>query len=1064
MLRKTMFSIKKPQLDNRSYRYIKLSNNLSALLINDPDADKSAAALDVNVGSFADPKSLPGLAHFCEHLLFLGTKKYPLENEYNTYLSENSGYSNAFTSSMHTNYYFEVKNDALHGALDRFSQFFISPLFSPSGKDREVNAVDSENKKNLQADNWRLYQMARNSSNVDHPYNGFSTGNKYTLGDLPESQGLDVRDELIKFHAENYSANLMSLCILSNEPLDKLESWTNEMFSEIVDKSLDKPYYIPSPFNSKDYLGKIYKIKPNKSMRSLEITFPIPSTKQYWEYLPTRYLAHLIGHESKGSLLFTLKNKGWANDLSAGAGNISPGFSEFTIDIDLTLEGLKNYQQIIQDVFKYISMLIKEGPKEWIFQELNATSNNSFTFKQKMAASTTVSKMAGTMQELTYYEIPLKNPLLANPPKSEINSNSISPENLLALNIIQKFDPELIENLLSYFKPDNFKVFLVAQELFETDIKDTLEEKWYGTEYTIDDYPVETLKNLSLDPDFTLPEKNLFIPTDFSLTSSDSTIYPKLVEIDQFSKIWYKANPELGGPRSSVIIKFNLPGSTSTPLNSLYLSLFAELFDDELNSTRYLASLGGLSYNLELAREGLSLKISGYSHKLEVLLTTLLKSLNDFTNVEKQNEFWGQNRKERYEILKEKLIRGLKNFGYSTPYQQVGPIISSLANENSWLVDDEISCLPALDYASLVNYSHNLLKICFVEVFVIGNYSKDDAKKVHDLMKRNLPNLSSSITLTQSQFTRGRSLQLPTNEIVHYVKPNDDKNNINSCIEMFIQLGLISESRNRVLNELVAQIIHEPCFNRLRTIEQLGYVVFSGTRETRTTFGLRLLVQSEYSSWYLLHRIESFLQKMVTEIENLSLEALEKHIASLVNKKEQKFKNLSEEKNRHWNRIASGYYDFDRYSKDVEILKSITREEISEFFKNRIVDNKGHGQLTVHLQSQKHTTIDQKKLIKNAISNFVYSRNEFDSLNYEQEKVDAKVDELELAELLNDDIFKDLKCKTELMEFIEMYIGSWDGKGKNIIGNVGEWKCGVPLTAAPTAKILQSLCDDDLKL
>lgn len=45
------------------------------LLISDPDTDKEAAAIDVRVGSSSDPPYLQGTAHFCEHMLFLGTGK-----------------------------------------------------------------------------------------------------------------------------------------------------------------------------------------------------------------------------------------------------------------------------------------------------------------------------------------------------------------------------------------------------------------------------------------------------------------------------------------------------------------------------------------------------------------------------------------------------------------------------------------------------------------------------------------------------------------------------------------------------------------------------------------------------------------------------------------------------------------------------------------------------------------------------------------------------------------------------------------------------------------------------
>ena len=109
---------------------------------------KQLLLLDVNVGSFTDKEyNISGLAHFCEHLLFMGTEKYPKENEYSNYLSKHSGSSNAYTAAEHTNYYFQVGADYLEGALDRFSQFFIAPLFSKSCQDREINAVDSENKK-----------------------------------------------------------------------------------------------------------------------------------------------------------------------------------------------------------------------------------------------------------------------------------------------------------------------------------------------------------------------------------------------------------------------------------------------------------------------------------------------------------------------------------------------------------------------------------------------------------------------------------------------------------------------------------------------------------------------------------------------------------------------------------------------------------------------------------------------------------------------------------------------------------------------------------------------------
>jgi insulysin len=86
-----MTTIDKPSLDHREYHSFTLeSNQLKVLIVSDPKAEKSAAAMDVNVGHFSDAE-IPGLAHFLEHMLFMGTKEHPGENEYSSYLAGNAG-------------------------------------------------------------------------------------------------------------------------------------------------------------------------------------------------------------------------------------------------------------------------------------------------------------------------------------------------------------------------------------------------------------------------------------------------------------------------------------------------------------------------------------------------------------------------------------------------------------------------------------------------------------------------------------------------------------------------------------------------------------------------------------------------------------------------------------------------------------------------------------------------------------------------------------------------------------------------------------------------------------
>ena len=189
--------------DTRSYEYVALANGLEAVVISDPLTDKSAAALDVNVGSGANPEHREGLAHFLEHMLFLGTKKYPLPGEYKEFISAHGGSDNAYTSFEHTNYFFTVDTSHLEPALDRFSQFFVAPLFNENYVVRERQVVHSEYTSKLRRDGRRLHDVRRELFNRDHPRARFSVGTAQTLA------GKSIRDELISFYNKQQEISLI---------------------------------------------------------------------------------------------------------------------------------------------------------------------------------------------------------------------------------------------------------------------------------------------------------------------------------------------------------------------------------------------------------------------------------------------------------------------------------------------------------------------------------------------------------------------------------------------------------------------------------------------------------------------------------------------------------------------------------------------------------------------------------------------------------------------------------------------------------------------------------------
>lgn len=225
--------VAKSPLDDRQYRYLLLPNNLPVLLISDPAADKAAAALDVFAGSAHDPLDRQGLAHFLEHMLFLGTEKYPAPDGFQEFINERGGSRNAYTAFEHTNFYFDIDPQYLAGGLDRFARFFTTPLFERAYVERERHAVHSEYQARLKDEYRRTLDVYRQIMNPQHPLSKFSMGN---LSTLSNDDGDDLREDLIDFFQRHYNARTMSLVVLGNASLDQLEAMVKPRFARIPNR------------------------------------------------------------------------------------------------------------------------------------------------------------------------------------------------------------------------------------------------------------------------------------------------------------------------------------------------------------------------------------------------------------------------------------------------------------------------------------------------------------------------------------------------------------------------------------------------------------------------------------------------------------------------------------------------------------------------------------------------------------------------------------------------------------------------------------------------------------
>lgn len=276
-----------------------------------------------------------------------------------------------------------------------------------------------------------------------------------------------------------------------------------------------------------------------------------------------------------------------------------------------------------------------------------------------------------------------------------------------------------------------------------------------------------------------------------------------------------------------------------------------------------------------------------------------------------------------------------------------------------WTHDEKLGELDAITAQDIQDFYPSLISHLHFEALAHGNVTKADAKKMLDIVQ----DILKPKTLLPSQLTSHRSVLLTAGSKYVYQRQVSDRENVNSALEYYAQVGNVTEIPRRARLSLLAQIAQEPCFDQLRTKEQLGYLVFSGLRKQTGSMGLRFIIQSERDTVYLENRVEEFLVKLRQLIHDMSEEEYKSQVQSLISKKQEKDKNLGQEGGKYWAHIHSGYYEFDQVETDVRELQTISKSSLLEFVDKYIMPSSAEARkISVHLQSQKVPKKDNPKV------------------------------------------------------------------------------------------------------
>ena len=858
--------VKSPN-DQRDYAHVTLENGMRVLLISDPAADKSAAALVAFRGSFHDPEDRPGLAHFLEHMLFIGTEKYPEPDGYFAFVQKHGGGSNAYTAPDHTNYFFDIQPEYFTEGLDRFAQFFISPLLDKAYVDREKNAVHSEYQMQIKEDGWRGFMVQKVAMNPDHPMSKFSIGTLDTLDG-------DAYSALITFFEGHYSANQMGAVILHNEPITTLMPWVTELLGQGPNRDLPD-LNLTTPLTAPGQLPATLRHQTLKSDRSVSFAFPIPAIDPYYQTKPTGYIGSLIGHEGQGSLHQLLTQKGWITGLGAGSENIDQANAMFEITVQLTEAGMDQVPAITDLVFNYINLLRTEKAQAWLYREAATVATLGFRFREQIPSISTVQSLAPNLMKFPAKDL------------------------LVAPYLLENFDAELIDNYLGYLRPDNVLVTVAGPE-----VEGDKTEQWFNVAYSLEN---GIARNETIARTLTLPAPNPFLPEDLTLIESANSAPEALPDTGPMA-FYLAADTEFGVPRATLHVSLRRPNGLISVSDTVRARLYRNLVEDDLNALSYPALLAGVSYGISTPDRGFRISLGGYQDKQSALLQVVLNQLTGLVI-----------NPDRFFVLKTELENSLQDSFKNRPFQQGFDRLRQNLLSSSWPAEAQLAELVTVTPEDLTLWRDAYFKQVGVEALAVGNLDMSAAQRIQSQLANSLaiaPVAAAAPTVTQIDGPVTEIMTIDHNDasLVFYLQNNDD--------------ALLETAKSKLLGHIIAPEYFSSLRTEQQLGYVVS--AFSPEFEQQGGLGFVIQSPSAPAA-ALHQKTLEFLSGQVTRLTDMTPEDYAQNQEGLIAQVLEKDKNLGDRAWRYWSDLDEGYQGFDGDQQLADAILSIDQESLKRY-------------------------------------------------------------------------------------------------------------------------------------
>ena len=898
-----------PPNELRKFKYGILHNKLKYVIIQDKNEDCAQVSLVVKAGSMNEPEEHMGLAHFLEHMLFLGSKKHIKESYFEEMVNEMGGSTNAFTAGFETCYYMSILSKNLDKILSIYSRFFIDPLFDSNSITREINSINSEHLKNVNNEYWFMKQIIHNLSLKNSGINRFSTGTLETLGAQgTESHIMKLREEMIKFYNKYYCSNNMCITIQSNEDIDIVEKYIVKYFSEIKESNITIPNCESSILQTKfDFKNREYQIFPISESSYVLYMWDIMTKSSYMYNNAIDCISATIMFNGVNNITNILKQNGLA--ISIETLYLEEGIYILKINMNKGSSILlKNQIRMINNIIKKYMDSLLSWDWDYIYKYQLEKDRVNYNFGTKISNMSLVNMIAMNLHYFKEENVYNGEMIATNP---DINK---------------------LKQLLKLLEFNKANIFYCTKDKIG-DIDEPQEDKYYLKKYG-------RITNTFLDS----PElsTNIFAEFTIELDMNLLNIKPIVVkELNQYeiptlidSMVWYGASSRFNemivcgsiylSQESKCNTLCNTLGKNTTDSNMLcntvdnymltfiaisllnhYISLYFSQ-DFELGYTT--------RYSFNIMNGFIELSINGYNYNYSKFLYKVL----EYVKTIKPEEII-------INMIIDKIIENLKN----------------------------TDTLTALEYASYIMalqqykymYSH-IDKLKYISILLNGNEGQDYVNKITTRLNNiaNMKNLSimsifyGNITMHDIPIIKSnqKSIPLPKPNIPKSISiKHPNKQEKNKAIIMLFPCGtFFPPIIAKVL--LLDMLMSQPAYEQLRTKSQLGYIVNCSMICDNTNYYMRIKVQSHFNNNIVESKINNFLEYFKQYLDKLDQTVFNNIKTSLYTMLLKKPNNIGELMDKYIDEIEDRTFIFYRNELLASYLDDIELNNIKSLYNNII--------------------------------------------------------------------------------------------------------------------------------